>query len=350
MKPSMDSEAIEEQAARWFAKRESGAWTDTDQVEFDAWLGLQTAHRIAYLRLDVAWKHLARMNALGAGVPPGTIPARGSWGDTRFFRGAHEQTNLSPVVAGVRPAKRTVRLRVLSLAASVVVAVTGGLYIYASGLFVGDRYSTPVGGIDTVALEDGSRVILNTNSQLRVELLERERRIALSRGEAFFEVAHDPTRPFVVEAGNKRVVAVGTKFSVRRENDDIQVVVTEGKVRVETRGAAAGEGTSLVSAGGVARTAKDAVLVRPDAVPDVEKLLSWRAGYISFENMALADAVAEFNRYSTRKIIIEDPAIAALRLSGNFRSNNADAFLWLLQSGFPITVEQSEDKIVLRAR
>jgi transmembrane sensor len=91
-------------------------------------------------------------------------------------------------------------------------------------------------------------------------------------------------------------------------------------------------------------------LVRPDAGAEIEKLLSWRRGYVYFDNVPLADAVAEFNRYNRRKILIEDPEIAALRVGGNFRSTNIDAFLDLMQSGFPIAVDDDGDRIVLKGR
>jgi hypothetical protein len=120
-------------------------------------------------------------------------------------------------------------------AATVLLSVVAVGYIVFSQ--PGERYSTPVGGMASLPLQDGSHVTLNTASRVRVELTAGERRIDLDQGEAFFEVAKDKNRPFVVRAGDKRVIAVGTKFSVLREDSDVRVVVTEGTVRVETIGA-----------------------------------------------------------------------------------------------------------------
>jgi transmembrane sensor len=356
----MDSEArkserIEELASRWFARRQSAAWTDVDQATFDAWIEEHPAHRIAYIRLDAAWKEAARLKALGAGVPPGVIPPRRSWGDTRFSSPTSAQTpetqsapaitegELSPSPRESRGGRR--RVWPLTLAASVALALVGGLYVYSTSLLPGTRYSTRVGAMDTVPLADGSHVTLNTDSRIRVALEAKERRVDLDRGEAFFDVAKDPARPFIVQAGDKRVVAVGTQFSVRRDHDDIRVAVTEGRVRVEDASSPV-----VLTAGSVAQTANTEVLVHEAAGAEVEELLSWRTGYVVFRDTALADAVAEFNRYNTRKIIIEDPTIAAIRIGGNFRSNNTDAFLWLLQSGFPVTVEETHDQVVLKRR
>ena len=352
---AMKSERVEELASRWFARRQSAVWTDADRSLFDAWLGEHPAHRIAYIRLDAAWNEAARLKALGAGVPPGVIPPRGSWADMRFSGGTLPETpethpaaaltegELSPSPRESRGGRR--RVWSLALAASAALALLGGLYVYSIGLFSGTRYSTRVGAMDTVPLADGSHVTLNTDSRIRVALEAKERRVDLDRGEAFFDVAKDPARPFIVQAGDKRVVAVGTQFSVRRDRNDIRVAVTEGKVRVEDAASPV-----VLTAGSVAQTANTDVLVHEAAGAEVEELLSWRTGYVVFRDTALADAVAEFNRYNTRKIIIEDPTIAAISIGGNFRSNNTDAFLWLLQSGFPVTVEETHDQVVLKRR
>src|SRR6266699_4042299 len=99
---AMKSETVEELASRWFARRHSGAWTEADQATFDAWLEERPAHRIAYIRLDAAWNEAARLKALGAGVPPGVIPPRGSWGDTRFSSGTSAQMPETHPVPAIR--------------------------------------------------------------------------------------------------------------------------------------------------------------------------------------------------------------------------------------------------------
>jgi len=398
MTNGMNSEQIEEIASQWFEKRESGTWTESDQAEFSAWLESAAVNRVAYIRLVAAWKHLARIKALGAGVPAGVIPARGSWGDARFFKGTLPETHspptfgaspknsghLEPPVPDLLPPtltgahRRWARWRSYATAAAVLLVMIGSAYTYFSGVFAGDRYSTPVGGLDVVHLIDGSQVTLNTDTSLRVVMTKGLRRIELNKGEAFFDVAHDRSRPFVVYAGNKRIMAVGTKFSVRRESDNVQVVVTEGRVSLATAaphilpspgavpdgsgeivprisGAESATGpayppVTLLRAGTVARTANTEVLVHQQTATESQALLSWRNGYVAFRDTTLADAVNEFNRYNTRKIVIDDPTIADIRIGGNFRANNTDAFLWLLQNGFPIAIEESSDKVVLRAR
>jgi transmembrane sensor len=342
----MDSEAIEEVAARWLVRRHSGRWTEADQAQLDMWLSQSTANRVSYIRLEAAWEHSARLKALGAGIPPGVIPDRGSWGYPRFFfRRGNEGKGRDPV----RRARTKFRPAV-AVGLLVVVAIAVGSYVLKVDSVHGDRYSTPVGGLQTIPLADGSRITLNTDTQIRIALSATEREINLDRGEAYFIVAKDRSRPFVVEAGNKRVTAVGTRFSVRREADDVQVVVTEGTVRLTPSNGSLPQIPTAVSAGAVAQTLKGEVLVRENAAPEAEQLLNWRTGFVTFRDAALADAVAEFNRYSARKIVIRDPSIAAIKIGGNFRSTDTDAFLRLLQKGFPVAVEQRDDGVVLTRR
>jgi transmembrane sensor len=214
----------------------------------------------------------------------------------------------------------------------------------------GTSYRTAIGGIAAISMNDGSTVTLNTNSDIRVALNETERRVDLERGEAFFEVAKDPNRPFVVRIGDQRVIAVGTKFSVRREPNDVRVIVTEGRVRVEHSEPHQPADAALISAGGVAVAGAAGVLVQDKSLSDAEERLSWRQGIVVFRETLLSDAVAEFNRYNTRQIYIEDPALGSMRIGGHFRTRNAEGFVRLLAEAFPIRVEDNESRIVLRHR
>jgi transmembrane sensor len=344
-----ESERTEEAAARWFARQHGGAWTDADQTQFDAWLDASAAHRIHYLRVVTTWDQSARMKALSAGVSPGDIPPRDSWGDQRFPSGSTAQAESTGDALASASKPTRYNPRHWRFAAAAIAAVALGIYLLTVAPWLAaDRYTTALGDVESVSLSDGSKITLNTDTSLRVSFSDRERTITLDRGEAFFDVAKDKARPFVVYAGNKRVMAVGTRFSVRRERDDIQVVVAEGRVNLADDSAP--RPANFLDAGAVARTSNADVLVRPDAGTEIEKLLSWRRGYLYFDNVPLADAVAEFNRYNSRKMLIEDAGIATLRIGGNFRSTNIDAFLDLMQSGFPIAVEDAGDRIVLKAR
>jgi transmembrane sensor len=227
-----------------------------------------------------------------------------------------------------------------------LVMVFGALgYFGVSG---GSAFRTAVGAVAAVPMSDGSKVTLNTDSQIRISVTGRERRVSLGRGEAFFEVAKDPKRPFVVVAGHCRVVAVGTQFSVWREADEVRVVVTEGRVRVERNDTPTRDDpTTEVSAGSIAHAGDAGVLVEHKRLGEVEETLGWRRGFLFFHDLPLGEAVAEFNRYNRARIVIDSPDIAAIRISGSFRSTNVSGFVHLLRDGFSINVAQRGEQFIL---
>lgn len=347
----------ESSAAAWIARRERDDWSASDEAELDAWIRATTDNRVAWLRLNAAWQQTNRLKSLTTSVPRGTVPAPDQI-SLPFYASGAEDKHVDPAdapttVCAEDSSVRRTKAAFQALAASIVLAVAAAL----SWVFwpSGPSYHTEVGALQVVPLPEGSRVTLNTDSEIRLAVTEKERRVDLEHGEAFFEVAKDPERPFVVTAGTKRVIAVGTKFSVRRENDEIRVFVTEGKVRVEqdaerSSGAtvrAGDEGGAILAAGSIARANDDSVLVQERSVADVEQLLTWRTGHLAFDKTPLADAVAEFNRYNKRKIVIQDPSVAAIRVGGNFRATNVDGFVRLIASDLPVTATQQGNEIIL---
>lgn len=378
----MDSSIqIEGQAAQWLAKRDSGEWSESDEAAFNVWLEQSTLHVVAFVRLEAAWTEAKRLKALSAGVRPGTVPSPEAWQLTPFFDKAassdtttsvpasessglsnheHECQSITPKRPTLEPFFRGPQtptpapstLKRWGLAASILLVI-GASFGYYNWPF-GATYRTPVGGTASVPMSDGSKVTLNTDSKIRLAVTETERRVELERGEAFFEVAKDPDRPFVVAAGDKRVIAVGTQFSVRRDGDDVRVFITEGTVRIEedeteptARQGSHDDKLLTLSAGSIARASDAGVLVQETTLLEIESYLSWRTGHLIFRDTALADAIAEFNRYNTRKIVIEDPAVAAIRVSGKFRSTQFEAFVRLMEEGFPVRARRVGDEIVL---
>lgn len=325
---------IEDQALAWLAKRDSGRWSQAEQDEFTEWLRTD-AHRIAFLQFELAWERSARLNVFGVGKKAGVVPAPGEWRNATFFEHG-------PPPSKVRS---TVKASVPKIAAAVAAFLITGAALFFSMRYSGEAYATPVGGVASIPLQDGSSITLNTASKVRVSLSEKERHVKLEAGEVFFDVAKDPRRPFVVEAGDRRVVAVGTRFSVRREGQEMHVVVTEGRVRVEPL--PNGRGAQLLAAGTVVQTARDSLVVQKKTLRDAEDALSWRTGYLVFEETSLADAVAEVNRYISQRIVVEDPALATLRISGKVRAAHAEDIVDLLRNGFGIQVRETAATIHL---
>lgn len=359
----VDSRVIEQQAAQWLARRESGDWNVEQQQALDAWLAATTAHRVAWLRLDAAWRESGRLAALGAGHSAGGVPPRGvGLHASRDPRAATRTADSRAPSSGLpdvgslvfaprdrRPARWPHRVGAAAMMLSVVAVFAFGWRWY--GAVEHASYATPLGDLRAVPLSDGSRATLSSDSGIAVRLSHDERRIELQRGEAFFEAAKDPGRPFVVGAGNRHVVAVGTRFSVRRDGPDLRVVVTEGTVRLESLPGADGHAqpTTLLPAGSVAVASRDGVFVRTGSVADAERLVDWRSGFLTFQDTTLADAALEFNRYNPRKLVMGDPQVARLRVGGNFRWSNTEAFVRLLEQGFPVRAEHQGDRIVLHS-
>jgi transmembrane sensor len=368
----MDSAQIEREAAAWLAKRDSGDWGEVEERAFADWQEQSTAHRIAVIRIKTIWQKADRLQALGAGVPRGQIPAPGSWRLSPFFE--HGKRSAQPALpvddsesidrddvenAAANDvhdrdlrvkttASRILKRRALAAALVLGVGAASAWYFIA---YDPDSYRSAIGDTKVVSLADGSTVTLNTDSAIHVVLTAAARRIDLDRGEAFFEVAKDPRRPFIVSAAGKRIVAVGTKFSVFRGPLDTRVVVTEGQVKVEEfqAGGAVGLATQL-PAGSIAQAGSAGVLVRHSSVAEAETYVSWRSGYIALRDTELADAVAEFNRYNTKQLVIADPAIAEIRVGGNLRATNVEAFVRVLEEGFPVRAEDQGNRIVLTGK
>lgn len=355
------SRQIEHIAAAWLARRDAGPWSEKDRTRLDAWLEESTAHRLAFLRLESAWQQSDRLKALGAGIPAGVVPARGAWGmpsgegdaparDSRHAPSPAFAAHRSPSARRIRRGRRALLCATATLALAIIGTLAVGWHRYTA--VEQASYRTAIGGLQDVQLADGSQITLSSDSRVLVMYSRTERRIDLQQGEAFFKVAKDAARPFVVRAGYRSAIAVGTRYDVRRDDADLRVVVTQGVVRLETDGDAGGrrQPTTLLPAGSIALASDMGVVVRSASVQQAEELLDWRSGFISFHDTPLASAVAEFNRYNTRKIVIGDASIGTLRVGGNFRWSNAETFVRLLEQGFPVRAVRSGDAIVLKQR
>lgn len=345
-------DAIERLAADWLARCDGGRWSAADAAALEAWLAQDTAHRVAFVRLQAAWAHAGRLSALGAGLADGEgPPPRGGWVSPHPRERAAEiasATDPQSLVFAPRAPRRRSRAGAFALAATLgACALAGGWAWQRTATVEAVSHRTALGDVAAVPLADGSQATLASDSRIDVRLSRRERHIDLQQGEAYFEAAKDPARPFVVEAGERRVVAVGTRFSVRRDGPDLRVVVTEGTVRLESGPAGGSRPAALLPAGSVAIARPDGVLVRSMPLQEAAQLVDWRSGVLFFRDTTLAEAATEFNRYNARKIVIADAAVGDLRIGGSFRWANAEGFVRLLEQGFPVRAEYGRDRIVL---
>lgn len=366
-------EALREAAAAWHDRIGRDKVTDETNAAFARWLAESPEHLAAYQEIDRTWYALKSVAHAA-----------------QILELRHE--------TALRLTRRTSsRIRPLIWATAALVMFLG-IFVGWGSLLSGDRaplnklldafrthgdgrYTTRTGERLTVTLKDGSQLTLNTQTELEVAFTRAERTVHLTRGQALFEVAKDPGRPFVVTAYNRRFVAVGTAFDVRLDGAQINVTMIEGTVRVERKmNLTATAGATPASMRSTSATQKSADARKESDPPvspipvvttltageqltvdnesqdhvrsaDPERVTSWRRGRVIFENTRLADAVAEFNRYSDTKIELTDSALADLRLSGGFSTGRPTVFVEAITSYFPIQIAKEDDRaIILRMR
>ncbi|MCX6954593.1 MAG: FecR domain-containing protein [Verrucomicrobia bacterium] len=212
--------------------------------------------------------------------------------------------------------------------------------------------STEVGGLKNLTLPDGSVIGLNTDSAVEIAYSANERRIRLTRGEAFFTVAKNPQRPFWVEAGQVSLRAVGTAFNVRYRPEAVEVLVREGKVQVtQSRSArpepllVAGDKALVpLSVGSIAGR----VTVAPVEPARLQSALAWQNHRLEFADTPLAEVVAEFNRYNRHQLVIEDATLSAQTFGGAFAASGYGSLVEVLEQSFGVVAERRSNVTILR--
>jgi transmembrane sensor len=291
------SQRIDEQAAQWAVRLQSGGAPAEEQRELDEWLAADSRHPGALLRAQAVWLDLERVGALAAGRDLAEIPRKPR----------HANAHLPKVAAAV--------------AALLVGAIAWWAQVYRPDVYVSD-----VGEVRRVRLEDGSSMVLNTATRATVRMDKSRREIKLGEGEGVFEVAKDPARPFIVHAGAVSVRAVGTVFSVRSVDQQVDVIVTEGVV--ELIDDSSGSDVRWRVAANEQATIKQTRRAEVTRVThdQAERRLVWRDGLVEFDGETLHYAVAEINRYNHRRIVIDNPALASRPVVGLFRASDPENF------------------------
>ncbi|WIO73774.1 FecR domain-containing protein [Porticoccaceae bacterium LTM1] len=230
-----------------------------------------------------------------------------------------------------------------------------------------DRYLTAIGKQREIALSDGTQVALNTGSELLVSLTDGQRSLTLVRGEAYFDVARDPERPFTIDIGDQVITVLGTAFGVRRDPGSITIAVEQGRIVVHKSGEAVSENVSseqlgsesigklpafsqyVLEQGEQSIYNDDAGTVELSRYESTQKVAEWRSGLLTFNQEPLFDVVKELNRYSGKKILIEDKSIIDLPISGVIRINRIDVAVRGLEVTSNIKARHYFDRIVLES-
>lgn len=324
------------EAAAWIARLHGEDRTASVEAGFKRWLAASPEHRAAFEMANEIWVGTE-------GLPKPATPGFVRW-----------------------PKAGLVVTLPRALAAAAVVALVAvgiGVYSHDSGL------ATRVGEQRNLSLEDGTRISLNTASRMHVRYDRTARRVELDQGEAYFEVAKHPDWPFIVVAGGKQVVARGTAFLVRRDDDSLAVTLLEGKVTVTPAGefvpstpAASGSAGSSGAAQGqpVGGSAAPDITLTPGQRltfadhdrprldrPELDRVTAWQHGQVILDHTLLADAVAEMNRYSDVVLKIEDPEAGRAEVTGIFRVGDSENFAQAVAETYHLQVAERAGHIVL---
>lgn len=318
-------EDAEREASDWIARLQADDVSSEDHARFDDWRRASPRHARAYDELMGTWQGF---------VSAGRTVRAVSFGN------AMQSATQTP--------KRRYGIGLAAAAMVCAIALLGWWHLQLPATF-----ATDIGQQASIKLSDGSTLELNSNSAVRVEYGDAARVIRLDRGEAFFTVAHDSSRPFWVVADRTWVRAVGTAFNVYRRDGDVRVTVSEGRVKVAagtpivdapSDNALSQMPTSFLNAGQQADLRGPVTQTRVLATSDVAREVSWRGGTAYFENRPLHEVVAELSRYSPLQIELSERT-RDLPIGGTFRTNpqGVDALLNMLRDGFGLQVRSDGD-------
>jgi len=292
------------EASAWIVTLHGPERTPAVERGFQRWLAESPTHRYAFEHATETWNRTRATVRRSAQVDI-SIPDRSDLASSNQGPGS----------------KR--RRAVLAIAASLLVAAIGiAVHVQRSEL------RTSVGERRTMVLEDGTQVTLNTATRMTVDYDSHRRHVRLQSGEAFFEVAKHPQWPFVVSAGDREVTALGTSFLVRLDSVRTAVTLLEGKVRVSSPPADAQVSSRTVVDSSIALAPGQRIVFTASAPPvldrpEVQKLTAWQQGLVNIDDLTLAEAVAEMNRYSTLQLVVAGAA-ADIRVSGVFRVTDSE--------------------------
>lgn len=312
MNTRLSSEQVYDEAAYWAARVDAGALPAEDQAIFEQWLVADARHYGAYAQACALLTPIKKPAPMRL-VEPAPPPRR------RFLIGG-------------------------GIAAALLAAM--GVRNYSKWFLGEDHYRTQIGEMKVIPLSDGSVVTLNTNSEIAVRYTASQRLIELVHGEALFDVAKNKLRPFIVQTGTALVRAVGTSFSVKVLPDQpVQVLVREGIVEVKRPGVPVAP-VVLVAMNSRAIAPQDApITAKPVETSEVGRELAWRVGRLAFHGETLAQAAAEFARYSDARIEIDDPDVANQKVTGLFVSTDPVGFANAVAVSFDLHTEISDSQI-----
>jgi transmembrane sensor len=328
------------EAGEWFLEFRDSEPDARARGEFDLWIRRSPDHLAAYLEIAAIWNEAPALEAVEKSVLIGralqdegtVVPLEQQ---SRCLRVASKASHSASVYG--RPG--------LKVAALLIVCLCAAVWLWRMNQ---PSYTTDLGEQRVIALQDGSRIELNSRSRLRVVYSDDERRVELLAGQALFSVAKDSKRPFVVRSGTAGVLAVGTVFDVYRKQSGTVVTVVEGQVAIRNHAQASDATKSsavLVSAGQQLVITRSRIQAPTEA--NVSNVTAWTQRQLAFDAVALSEVAAEFNRYNERQLIVRDAEAVSFRISGVFSSSNPEGLIRFLRDRPGVRVVESPSQIVI---
>jgi transmembrane sensor len=318
-----------EAASYWFVRHDTDSMTTEDQLAFDVWLAASDTHRRAYEQTGSMWTGFEKS---------------ADEGEMRALRVAALATTPAAIVW---PRAALVAAGVLIAVAGVVALIWQSSNVHSLNANAhrqadSGQYITAHNQRSTVTLPDGTSVTMNLDTAFDIDFVAGQRLIHLIKGEAYFDVAKDRHRPFIVVAGSRHVQALGTQFDVRLDPNRLEVVLLEGHVRVDRDDPSPLDKNARRTAPVELEPNQRliAAIGQPDSITatNAAQATSWRDGWIVFEDETVEQVISELNRYSDRPLVVKEEAVNRLRLSGVFRIGQPDRFGAVIQELLPVTV------------
>lgn len=332
--------AVREAATEWLLRLSAPDSSPADKAEFVAWLRASPIHIREYMQAEAACavvKEMVRTDTTDVRALVRDLPTN----VVEFDRAT------APTV---KPAKSSAFSWRIAAGALLMVGAAA-IAVVVSSSWKASAYSTSVGEIRRITLPDGSTAELNTHSKIRIEFNDERRDIYLARGEAFFSVAKDATRPFRVISDTASIRALGTQFSVYRKSGQTVVTVVEGKVAAsDAQNQAAADATPIVLIADhqvILESGDDAAA--PTRV-DAKRMTAWRQHRLIFEDEPLANVIAEFNRYNRQKLVLNDEELAAQGISGVFNPDKPEGLLLFLEKKSDVRAVAGADSTLILTR
>lgn len=330
-----ETDAIEQEAALWLMRLEFGSLSSDEKSDYRAWLGRSPLHRKAMAQVSAVWGAADLLDQYNQIDPIEIEPVS----RVRSARGI--------AVFGAVAASLVIALALVFVQLDLLAPATQTASVV-----------TVVGEQKSIDLVDGSALILNTNSVAEVDIGRGARVVQLLRGEAHFDVAEDPDRPFRVYAGEGLVEAVGTAFTVHVREHDVEVIVSEGIVEVFSQTVRRdGSGTPIATEAEfrslAALTANESATFNEEIehrgkmdTAVLERKLMWRDGFLVFSGETLSEVVEEMVRYTDIEIEIGDEDLAMMPIAGSFEAGNVQGMFEALEKVFGIKPEKESETLV----